>query len=177
MRHHMDGSLRCEASLVEVAVGIGRHASIGLLPVGGSCPAVVVVLCAEQVVHGATHGEVFHGLAFKHKSIGKTEVSIEIAIEHHAHIYGMSASILRGIMAEAGIGKVLFAYISALNTGTEAFIVESKDIIEKEIGRESQRRFSQAHHFAATYVYHPVFCLVGTKRSIGVPAEPINGFP
>ena len=137
MSHPVKRSRGCEACLVEVVGAVSLDIAFAVLAERGSCPSVVVVLGIEDVVQRHAEGDILQTEAGQGKVIAQVHVGIEMCFEEHVHVLVEAAVlIIVLITVEVGVGQILFADVLALDAGVETFIIERKDVVEDEVGRE-----------------------------------------
>ena len=100
-----------------------------------------------------------------------------MAVEHHAHVDGLAVVVERLITLEPCVRQILVAYVLALHAGLHAAIVEGQDVVQDEVGRERQRCVAETLHRTVRQRHVPVLSTVFRQRGVGIPAEPVCGFP
>ena len=106
---------------------------------GGSSPAVVVELSREEVVERHSDSGILQSELGQTEVVRQVEIGGEVAVEHHAHIYGLVVVVECLIALKTCVGHVLLTDVAALYRSLKTTIVEGQDIVQQEVGRESQR--------------------------------------
>lgn len=139
MRHHIKRSRRSKSGLILVVSFPARSDDLSVLHFEGRCcPTVVVVLGREDVVERHADAGILQSELRQTEIVREIDIGGEVAVEHHADIHGSVVVVERGVVPETGVGHVLFADVAALHGGLEAIVAEGQDVVQQEVGRESQ---------------------------------------
>ena len=100
-----------------------------------------------------------------------------MGVEYHAHVCRLTLIVECLIALEACVRQILITDVLTLHAGLQTTIVEGEDIVEDHVWRERQPRVTQVLHRSVHQRHLPVLGTVLRERGVGIPTEPVDGFP